>query len=69
MVNSTDGYSFAEIEELKNLLIMHFMESGAWDWDWALRQFAINREALTSSKRPFGFARTEYAKDSTDNGW
>jgi hypothetical protein len=35
-VESTEGYSFAEIEELKNLLIMHFMDvtsgtgSGRW---------------------------------------
>src|SRR5205807_637298 len=26
-VASTDGYSFAEIEELKNLLVMHYMDS------------------------------------------
>lgn len=49
-VNSTDGYSFAEIEELKNLLIMHFMEQGKWNWPWALDQFDINRKEL--SKRP-----------------
>jgi cell division protease FtsH len=45
-VASTDGYSFAEIEELKNLLIMRFMEVEAWDWAWALEQFAINRKEL-----------------------
>jgi hypothetical protein len=47
-VASSDGFSFAEIEELKNLLVMHFMDSQVWDWDWALRQFAINRHELTA---------------------
>ena len=45
-VDSTEGYSFAEVEELKNLLVMHFMDSQKWDWDWALKQFAINRNEL-----------------------
>jgi hypothetical protein len=55
-VASTDGYSFAEIEELKNLLVMHFMDSGAWDWGWALRQFDINRHELGSRpQRHVGF--------------
>jgi hypothetical protein len=45
-VASTEGFSFAEVEELKNLLVMHFMDAGAWDWDWALRQFEINRNEL-----------------------
>ncbi len=31
-VASTDGFSFAEIEELKNLLVMHFLDSGTWSW-------------------------------------
>jgi hypothetical protein len=56
-VASTDGYSFAEIEELKNLLVMRYMESDAWDWGWALRQFAINRSELNSrAKGPVGFS-------------
>jgi cell division protease FtsH len=48
VVASTDGYSFAEIEELKNLLVMHFMDSGTWNWNWALKQFDINRNELSS---------------------
>jgi hypothetical protein len=56
-VASTDGYSFAEIEELKNLLVLHFMDAGAWDWDWALRQFAENRGDLHARQGPrVGFA-------------
>jgi ATP-dependent Zn protease len=54
---STDGFSFAEIEELKNLLVMHFLDSGTWNWSWALKQFAINRNDLAASRRrQVGFA-------------
>ena len=48
---STDGFSFAELEELKNLLIMHFMESQRWDWDAALKQLDINRKELGTQRR------------------
>ena len=55
-VASTDGYSFAEIEELKNLLVMHFMDSDTWNWGWALKQFDINRHELSSRpSRQVGF--------------
>jgi AAA+ superfamily predicted ATPase len=55
-VASTEGYSFAEVEELRNLLVMHFMEAEAWDWDWALKQFAINRSELNGRpQRHVGF--------------
>jgi hypothetical protein len=55
-VASTEGYSFAEIEELKNLLVMHYMDAATWDWDWALRQFDVNRNELTTRpRRQVGF--------------
>ena len=55
-VASTDGYSFAEIEELKNLLVMHFMDSATWNWGWALKQFDVNRSELSSRpQRSVGF--------------
>jgi cell division protease FtsH len=55
-IASTEGYSFAEIEELKNLLILHFMDSNTWDWDWALDQFDINRKELSRRQnRRVGF--------------
>ena len=56
-VASTDGYSFADIEELKNLLVLRHMDAGGWDWDWALRQFAENRGELhVGVRRHVGFA-------------
>jgi cell division protease FtsH len=51
VVASTEGYSFAEIEELKNLLIMQHMESDSWDWGWALKQFDVNRQDLNKRRR------------------
>jgi cell division protease FtsH len=64
-VASTDGYSFAEIEELKNLLVMHFMDSDTWNWGWALKQFDINRNELTSRpSRQVGFGSKPSYHDS-----
>jgi cell division protease FtsH len=58
-VASTEGYSFAEVEELKNLLVMHFMDAERWDWEWALKQFDVNRSELaTRSRRQVGFGVT-----------
>lgn len=55
-VATTEGYSFAEIEELKHLLVMHYVDARAWDWGWALKQFAINRAELTTKPaRSVGF--------------
>jgi adenylate kinase family enzyme len=57
IVSSTEGYSFAEIEELKNLLIMHYVDAGTWDWSWALDQFEANRKELANGqRRRVGFA-------------
>ena len=67
-VATTEGYSFAEIEELKNLLIMRRMDAGAWDWDWALRQFDANRHDLADQRRHVGFAVAEPARNGSASG-
>src|SRR5260370_31815887 len=54
-VAETEGFSFAEIEELKNLLIMHFVECGSWSWDWAQQQFALNPEELAARRGQLRF--------------
>ena len=55
-VASTEGFSFAEIEEMKNLLVMRCMDAGTWDWSWALNQFRVNRAELTAPpKKHHGF--------------
>jgi hypothetical protein len=63
-VNSTENFSFAEVEELKNLLVMHYMDSNEWDWEWALRQFDINRSELSNRPaRQVGFgARSNFGR-------
>jgi SpoVK/Ycf46/Vps4 family AAA+-type ATPase len=68
-VDSTDGYSFAEIEELKNLLIMNYMDTNTWDWEWALEQFDINRKDLaTRRRRRVGFGQTDPLLAAAGNG-
>jgi len=58
-VAETEGFSFAEIEELKNLLVMFCMETGDWDWPGALQQFETNRSELGAKPpRSVGFGQT-----------
>jgi cell division protease FtsH len=52
---TTAGLSFAEIDELKNLLILRFTDAGEWDWDWALAQMEANRSELAAAGRFVGF--------------
>jgi hypothetical protein len=55
VIQSTDGFSFAEIEEVKNLLVQHFTESQIWDWDWAVHQFGDNRHDFAKQRGRVGF--------------
>ena len=57
-MEETAGFSFAEVEELKNLLILRYLESDVWDWNWATRQFRQNRSELAAETgdRRVGFA-------------
>ena len=55
-VADTTGWSYAEIEELKNLLILGYMDSGRWDWLATLKQWEVNRHDLSADrKRAIGF--------------
>ncbi|OWK44556.1 AAA family ATPase [Fimbriiglobus ruber] len=57
VVRDTADMSFAEIEELKNLLVLRFVDVNEWDWAWAKEQFRENRSGLASRRgdRPLGF--------------
>jgi cell division protease FtsH len=68
VIASTDGYSFAEIEELKNLLILHLLDTGRWDWGWALEQFDSNRQDLNRTKNRVGFVRPDPVETLVANG-
>lgn len=54
-VSTTDGLSFADLDEVKNQLIVHYLDRQRWDWDTALEAFQNNRRDVNPSA--FGFAR------------
>jgi hypothetical protein len=57
VVARTEGRSFAELDELKKLLVLHKLETGNWDWAWALQTFAKSEEPGQAA-RPIGFGET-----------
>jgi SpoVK/Ycf46/Vps4 family AAA+-type ATPase len=60
-IADTEGFSFAEIEELRNLLVMRQADTDAWDWGWALEQFSENRAELrTSIRKKMGFSLHDF---------
>lgn len=68
-VAETEDFSFAEVEELKNLLVMRYMESSEWDWDWAMQQFEQNRSELGSRPvRSVGFGAPTHPRRSLGFG-
>jgi cell division protease FtsH len=55
-ISTTAGMSFAEIDELKNLLILGHLDDGVWDWERAMRQWKYNRHDLGGHRgRAIGF--------------
>ena len=54
-VHQTAGFSFAEVEELKNLLILRYIDTEKWEWNWAMEQFRENRADLAKQDRSVGF--------------
>jgi cell division protease FtsH len=52
VARETDGMSFAEVEELKNLLVLRYTETETWEWQWARDQFRLQRDDLTADPRP-----------------
>jgi hypothetical protein len=58
-VEETEGFSFAEVEEVKNLLILRYIDTRSWDWSWAMNQFRENRAELAKQQRHVGFATVE----------
>ena len=43
VVVQTDGLSFAELEEVRKLLVLHFIDHGEWAWQPCWQSFAANR--------------------------
>ena len=72
VVEQTDGLSFAEIDELKKLLVLHYLDHQEWDWEHARDQFRL-RASANGLTRPLGFladsrARRERTGRSVDVG-
>lgn len=53
VVEKTAGMSFAEVEELRKLLVLHYAECGRWDWPAAWAAFHGGRPA--KNERAIGF--------------
>jgi cell division protease FtsH len=66
VIEETVGFSFAEVEEVKNLLILRYIEANEWDWSWALNQFRNNRLELKDKERHVGFNLRELATNGTN---
>jgi hypothetical protein len=63
-VTQTSGFSFAELEEVKNLLIMRYIETDQWDWTWAMDQFHTNRAEFNQRNRNIGFGSAPPAQEN-----
>ncbi|MEX2139525.1 MAG: AAA family ATPase [Pirellulales bacterium] len=53
-VADTEGLSFAELDEVKKLLVLGFLENGRWDWHDAWESFVRGRND-GGSRRAIGF--------------
>jgi hypothetical protein len=54
-VADTDGLSFAELEEVRKLLVLRFVETAAWDWPAAIAGIRA-RSRDVRPRLPIGFA-------------
>jgi hypothetical protein len=43
VVWKTESFSFAEIEEIRKLMVLHFLDHQEWDWEAAWALYASNR--------------------------
>jgi len=55
VVRVTEGLSFAEMEEVKRLLVLNFLETERWDWNAAWTVFRTGRLSGKTDRR-IGFA-------------
>ena len=54
----TEGLSFAELDEVKKLLVLGFLETGDWDWQQSWESFTRGR-ADAAPRRTIGFNHQE----------
>lgn len=63
-VACTEGLSFAEIDEVKKLLVLHYIDHNEWDWSRAWKDFQA-RSSATPKRPPIGFASALRARNPT----
>ena len=56
IVSETDGFSFAEFEEMKKQIVLRYLDQGSLDWQ-AARETMSERRNLVESRRDIGFSR------------
>jgi hypothetical protein len=54
----TEGLSFAELDEVKKLLVLGFLENGNWNWPQAWESFTRGR-GDSAGRRTIGFNQQE----------
>ena len=57
IVLETEGMSFAELTELKKLLVLHYLDTNKWDWNWAWQVFHGDARYTKKVVSQIGFAR------------
>ena len=55
VVSATEGCSFADLAELKKLLVLRFLDTHKWDWPWTLHIFRQDDRRSKPTRR-VGFA-------------
>ncbi len=63
-VSCTEGLSYAEIDEVKKLLVLHYIDHQVWDWSRAWTDFQARANA-TPKRPPIGFASVIATRNST----
>jgi cell division protease FtsH len=65
MVAATDGLSFAELAEIKKLLVLRFLDSNVWDWDWAWKTFHADVRQAKPGRPVIGFVHAAAMRRQT----
>lgn len=60
LVAETDGFSFAELEEVRKLLVLRRLDNGVWDWPW-VRATLRAPDRGSRRSRPIGFQASQTA--------
>ena len=55
LVHETEGRSFADLAEIKKLLVLRYIDTKRWDWPWAWKTFLASDQP-DRNRRRIGFA-------------